>query len=303
MSTGTRRIAVTGPGGRIGHGLCAGLTARGWTVIPLARRPDRFGPTTRPFDLGHETPPDLSSCDALVHLALDHLPGRYRGGEGDDPAGFLRRNRDGTARLFAAAEAAGVARVIFLSSRAVYGPQPRGARLTEATPCVPDTLYGQVKLAGEALLRGRAFDGVALRATGIYGPPPPGQLFKWADLIAAYAHGVPVAPRQGTELHLDDLTAAVDLLLRRAPADLPPCLNISDLLLDRRDLLALWTRLTGQTGPLPPRCDPKDFNVMNTDRARALGWRPQGQAGLEAALRDHADTLGIRPLRGPCPID
>jgi UDP-glucose 4-epimerase len=46
----------------------------------------------------------FAGTDAVVHAAFDHLPGRYRGGEGDDPARFRRINLDGSVRLFESAK-------------------------------------------------------------------------------------------------------------------------------------------------------------------------------------------------------
>ena len=41
----------------------------------------------------------VRGADVLVHAALDHLPGIYRGGEGDDLASFLRTNVGGSLEL------------------------------------------------------------------------------------------------------------------------------------------------------------------------------------------------------------
>ena len=40
-------------------------------------------------------------ADTLVHAALEHVPGRFRGGEGDDLAGYLRANVGGGLALLA----------------------------------------------------------------------------------------------------------------------------------------------------------------------------------------------------------
>ena len=97
-----------------------------------------------PWDLA-DPAPRLPPADALVHLALAHVPGAYRGGEGDDPAGFRRLNLDGTLRLF---DAAGPARIVFLSSRAVYGDHRRGETLRETDAPAPDSLYGDDQARG-----------------------------------------------------------------------------------------------------------------------------------------------------------
>ncbi|MDO5606325.1 MAG: NAD(P)-dependent oxidoreductase [Paracoccus sp. (in: a-proteobacteria)] len=273
------RIAVTGGGGLVGRFIVNEALGAGDRVTVLGRRapvPGFFDAPAgfMPFDLAGEAP-DLAGYDAVVHAAFDHVPGRYRGGEGDDPAGFLARNLDGSARLFAAAARAG-ARVVFISTRAVYGPHP--GRLGEDVPCRPDTLYGRAKLGAEQVLAGQP--AMILRATGVYGPAGPGQRHKWADLFDDFAAGRPIAPRAGTEVHGADLAAAVRLGLAGAAG----VYNVSDLLLDRHDLLAEWARLSGRTGAVPARADRGFDGVMTTTRLRDLGWRPGGLAALRRAL-------------------
>ena len=102
------RLLLTGASGYLGGFIAAGARAAGDHVTALGRG-DAGLDGFIPFDLG-AAPPDLPRADALVHAAFDHVPGRYRGGEGDDPAGFTARNRDGSARLFDASQAAGIER-------------------------------------------------------------------------------------------------------------------------------------------------------------------------------------------------
>jgi len=260
-------VLITGGTGRVGRFIAAAVRAAGHRVTLLGR-----GPGQHPWSLS-EAAPTLPPADALVHAALHHAPGAYRGGEGADPARFVRLNRDGTAALFAAARAM---RVVFLSTRAVYGDHRRGEILRETDPLAPDSLYGAVKRAGEAALGPR---GVALRATGVYGGPE----HKWTGLFAAYLRGAPVAPRCGTEVHGADLAAAVCLLLERP--DTGP-FNVSDILLDRHDLLARVAALAGCPHPPPPRAAGPPPGVMATGRLRGLGWRPGGWARLDAFLAE-----------------
>ncbi len=283
------KVGVTGASGTVGHWIAAGLLSAGHRVVALGRRPSRHaGAEFRPFELGGPAP-ELAGIGALVHAAFSHVPGRYRGGEGDDPAGFVRLNRHGTLRLFEAARAAGVGRVVFLSSRAVHGGWPPGTALHEGLRARPDTLYGEVKVAAEralAALSGPGFAGVSLRATGAYGPPVPGLAHKWRPLLDAFARGEAIAPRVGTEVHAGDLADAVRLLVgAEAGALAPGVFHCSDILLDRRDLLAEWSALTGAGGPLPERADAGQVSVMHSERLRALGWRPRGRAGVTETLR------------------
>lgn len=288
------RVGVTGGTGLVGRFIVNGLLACGHQVVVLTRSAPAPGffdgaVTHRPYDLGAGGP-DLAGLDGVVHAAFDHIPGRYRGGEGDDPEGFLRRNLDGSLRLFDAAAKTG-ARVVFISSRAVYGPQD--GILTEEMECRPDTLYGQAKLRAEQALLASGQPATILRATGVYGPPGPGQRHKWGDLFDDFAAGRSIAPRVGSEVHGDDLARAVRLGLTGAAG----VFNVSDMLLDRHDLLAEWSAVSGIKGQLPPHADASKFNQMATEKLQALGWRPGGRGLLRHTLAQMAADAGF-PLDG-----
>lgn len=282
------KVALTGATGLVGRFLLHSLAARGHEVVTLGRQAVA-GNEHRRWALGEAAP--LAGCDALVHAAFLHVPGHYRGGEGDDPEGFVAANRDGSLRLFHEAREAGLTRALFLSSRAVYGDYPSGTALTEDLAPRPDTLYGEVKWAAEQGLSALARPGfatAAIRATGIYGPLGlSGPDHKWRGLFDAFLAGETVTPRVATELHGDDLAAAVALLLEAPEAALAPrSFNASDITLDRRDLLERVARITGRGGPLPDRADASRVSAMRCDRLWQLDWRPRGMEGLDAALRE-----------------
>jgi nucleoside-diphosphate-sugar epimerase len=282
------KIAVTGATGFVGHYTVAHLLGTGHEVTALGRRPS-LHPAARftAFDLD-APPPDLSGHDVLVHAALSHVPGRYRGGEGDAPEVFLRRNLEGTLRLFETVRDQGVPRILFLSSRAVYGDYPPGTSLHEDLAPRPDTLYGEAKRRAEEALARLAADGLevaSLRATGVYGPPVPGLAHKWTPLLGDFARGRPIATRAATEVHAGDLAEAIRLLAVAEPAALSPMhFNVSDFVLDQRDLLAQYAELAGVDLPLPARSDVETVSVMTTERLRRLGWRPSGPARLRETL-------------------
>lgn len=286
------RCLVTGGTGYVGRFIVEALLAAGHDVAVMGRSAPPDGFFSRPvrfisFALDpRSVPPPIIEADYLVHAAFDHVQGKFRGGEGDDPENFRRRNLDGSVALFEAAKAAGVRRAVFLSSRAVYGPRPRGEWLDEADEPRPDTLYGEVKLAAERALgniSGPDFQGISLRVTGAYGPAGPGRRHKWADLFADYLAGRSIEPRVGTEVHGHDVASAVRLVLETAePAD--PVLNVSDLIVDRRDLLDMARRACGASIPLPPAADRLSINPMRTERLRALGWRPGGEKLLQETV-------------------
>ncbi|MHA7874034.1 NAD-dependent epimerase/dehydratase family protein [Roseivivax sp.] len=262
------KVALTGAGGVVGGLIAAALAARGDSILRLG------GPD---WQLGGPAP-DFGGAEALVHCAFHHAPGRFRGGDAGDPEGFRAKNHSGSRALFEAAVDAGVTRILFLSSRAVFDGYPRGTRLTEDLPPRPAEIYGEVKAGAEAALAALPVSSVALRATGVYGPGPAN---KWRGLIADYLAGRAVAPRIGTEVHGADLAEAVALLLD-APGVTGP-VHCSDLLLDRRALLAEVASLTGAAHPLPAATADAP-GVLDCARLAELGWRPGGMERLRADL-------------------
>lgn len=289
---------VTGGTGFVGRFIVEHLLGSGHEVRITGRKAPKEGFFSKPvafFRAGLEEPEQfeaaLSGADCLVHAAFDHLPGRYRGGEGNDPEGFGRRNLDGTIALFEGARQAGVSRAVFLSSRAVYGSRwPTGVLLEEAAVPRPDTLYGEVKLVGEhelERLSGSAtFCGVSLRLTGVYGSAGKGAANKWDGLFRDYLAGRQVPVRVGTEVHGADVASAV-LLMLESPADAVRgrVFNVSDVTVDTRDILEVVQAAKQVSHPLPPASDKIPVNAMSTAWITALGWRPGGMALFRQAVR------------------
>ncbi|MFJ2162483.1 UDP-glucose 4-epimerase GalE [Streptomyces sp. NPDC087856] len=90
-----------------------------------------------------------------------HLAAKKQVGESVDlPLHYYRENVEGLRVLLEAVTAAGVPSFVFSSSAAVYG-MPDVELVTEETPCVPMSPYGETKLAGEWLVRATG------RATGL----------------------------------------------------------------------------------------------------------------------------------------
>ena len=91
--------------------------------------------------------------DGVIHVAGF----KYAGVSVQQPLHTYTQNVTGTATLLAAMAEAGVGRIVFSSSAAVYGT-PETDLVTEATPKSPESPYGESKLIGEWLLadQGRA---------------------------------------------------------------------------------------------------------------------------------------------------
>ncbi|MGW7606188.1 UDP-glucose 4-epimerase GalE [Streptomyces sp. NPDC054766] len=96
------------------------------------------------------------SVTGVVHLAAKKQVGESV----ELPLHYYRENVEGLRVLLEAVTAASVSAFVFSSSAAVYG-MPDVELVTEETPCVPMSPYGETKLAGEWLVRATG------RATGL----------------------------------------------------------------------------------------------------------------------------------------
>ncbi|MBT2470619.1 UDP-glucose 4-epimerase GalE, partial [Streptomyces sp. ISL-66] len=82
-----------------------------------------------------------------------HLAGKKQVGESvEKPLHYYEENVQGLTVLLGAVAAAGVRNFLFSSSASVYG-MPDVDLVTEDTPCLPLSPYGETKLAGEWLVR------------------------------------------------------------------------------------------------------------------------------------------------------
>ncbi|MBF4463261.1 MULTISPECIES: NAD-dependent epimerase/dehydratase family protein [unclassified Rathayibacter] len=165
------RVLVTGASGLLGGAVAAGLVAEGHEVRTFQRRPS--GVTGVEEARGSLTDPRaveeaVADSDAVVHLAAKvSLAG--------DPADFDRVNVDGTRRLLAAAERAGVRRFVQVSSPSVahVGSSLVGADAEPADPRRARGDYARTKARAEVLALGAdapSFSVVAVRPHLVWGP-------------------------------------------------------------------------------------------------------------------------------------
>jgi len=111
----------------------------------------------------------MDGVDAVMLLAAIPLKDCEQ-----DPQLALKVNIEGTLNIIEATIAHDVRRLIFSSSASVYGNALQ-TPMSEAHPFNNDTFYGATKVAGEQMLRARAFahpnlTWVALRYMNAYGP-------------------------------------------------------------------------------------------------------------------------------------
>ncbi|MDP9531178.1 NAD-dependent epimerase/dehydratase family protein [Pseudomonas protegens] len=177
----TERILVTGGAGFIGSHLVDALLAKGYGVRVL----DDLS-TGKVSNLPVDNPQlqlvvgdvadaaalaeAMHGCGAVVHLAaVASVQASV-----EDPVRTHQSNFIGTLRVCEAMVAAGIRRVVFASSAAVYGNNGEGTPINEDTPKSPLTPYAADKLASEYYLdfyrRQHGLEPVILRFFNIFGP-------------------------------------------------------------------------------------------------------------------------------------
>lgn len=266
---GGLRIAVTGAGGFIGARLAALLASRPG-VAEVRRLARRRGSGAIPVRLDDpaQVRAALRGCHAAVHCAFDafDLPANLRMAEA----------------LAGAALDAG-ARLVHLSSAAVYEPLPDGA-LEEGGNAAPNgDAYRDAKLAvEEALLasaRDRGLDLVVLQPTIVYGPGGGA----WTDSpLRELLTGDVVLPAQGEGLcnavFVDDVCQAAIAALT---ADLAP----GERFLVSGAVPVRWREFLGAYEHMLGVRSLRLSNMPPPEAARPPGGHPAPRVGMAAALK------------------
>ena len=210
-------------------------------------------------------------------------------------------NIRGTLNVLQAARAAGVKRVVFATSAAVYGNNPDLPKRETMLP-EPESPYALAKLAGEYYLRlySRLYgvETVALRYFNVFGPRQDGKSM-YSGVISRFMDDI----RQGRAptifgdggqtrdfVFVKDIVQA-NLLAMRTPGVSGEVYNVATG--KQVSLLQLWDRLKHITGSsLEPRfLDPRSGDIRHSladiDKIRKrLGYQPKFSLdeGLRALL-------------------
>jgi UDP-glucose 4-epimerase len=308
------KILVTGAAGYIGSVVTERLVEHGHTVVALDNlrhgHRDAVNPAAR-FIQGdlldrewlHEQV-RRAGVDAVVHLAAEALIDESV----RDPGRFFRVNVTGGLNLLDAMVAAGVTRIIFSSTAAVYG-EPEAVPIREDARLQPVNSYGESKLAFERAMawyqRAHGLRHVSLRYFNACGATE-----RSGERHEPETHLIPILLDAalgrrsmrlfGTDydtpdgtcvrdyVHVIDIADAHLLCLKHIDAIEPTAFNLGNGSgYSNRQVIAAVERVTGRSIPVaaaPRRPGDPARLVASADRiARDLGWRP-AMADLESMI-------------------
>ncbi|MFI5529110.1 NAD-dependent epimerase/dehydratase family protein [Kitasatospora sp. NPDC051853] len=205
------RVLLTGGSGFIGGAVLRQLES-GRDAPPLRVLVNRRAPVTGrgaaelvPADLAD--PASLRGVCSGVHTVL-HLASQI----GGSPGRLRQVNRDGTAALLAEAAAAGVRRVVYLSTTAVYRDGVH-RDLTEYQPDLrPGSETSRSRLAAERLVL--AAGGTVLRPHLVYGAGDRWVVPALAELLRRLPHWIDGGRARMSVIAVEDLARPIAALAR-----------------------------------------------------------------------------------------
>ncbi|HET8701112.1 MAG TPA: NAD-dependent epimerase/dehydratase family protein [Nitrococcus sp.] len=293
-------MAVTGASGFIGGAFLEQLARERHNVVALVRRPTALqGATVRvvgDLENAKGLAEALKGVDVLIHLAARAHVMREQS-FGTLPL-YRAVNVEGTRRLAAAAVAAGVRRIVFVSSIKVNGERTAARPFTAGDEPAPQDAYGVSKREAEAALWRIAgetdLEVTVIRPPLVYGPSVKGNMRRLASLVQ---RGLPLpfgAVRNRRSFvsvyNLCDLlvrciehpAAAGQIFLASDGEDLstPGLIREMAAALSRPvrlwpvpvPVLRLMGRLTGSLDEIDRLCDSLQMDIAKT--RELLGWHP-----------------------------
>ena len=306
--SGRGTILVTGGAGYIGSHACKALSRAGWTPVSYDDLSTGHAAAVKWGPLEPGSLHDRGRLDAVLAAhapaAVMHFAARSDVGESArDPAKYWRDNVAGSLTLLEAMRDAGVNRLVFSSTCAVYGDQD-GVTLDEGCPTAPIGAYGASKRAIEDMARdfgaAHGLATVTFRYFNVAGADPEAEIGEAHDpethlvplMLLAVAGRRPGLTLHGTDyptpdgtcirdyVHVWDLVAAHVLGLERLLAGAPSRLyNLgTGQGFSVREVVEASRAVTNRAVPLtegPRRPGDAVRLVSGSSRAaRELGWTP-----------------------------
>lgn len=316
------KLLVTGGAGYIGSVVVERLLAQGHTVEILDNLSTGHADSVLDGALWHEA--DLlhvgsildSSFDGVIHLAARSLVGESVA----HPERYWHGNIVATLALLDAMREAGVPRLVFSSTAAVYG-EPAGASIAETDQTMPTNPYGASKLAIDHMLTAEAhahgLAAMSLRYFNVAGAS--GQLRERHDpethLIpnllkvaagekeSASIFGTDYPTPDGTAvrdyIHVLDLAEAHLLALNAAEPGTHAIYNLgTGTGTSVREVIDTVREVTGEQVPAveePRRAgDPAVLVASGQQALQDLGWRPT--RGIREMVADAWQGLQVEKV-------
>lgn len=227
-SGATMTTLITGAAGFVGCNLCRYFTPRhhlrlAVRAIPAGASLRDFGEVIASGDVCGTTDwsESLRGIQVVVHLAnRAHIT---REDTADPVAAFREVNVAGTRRLAEQAAAAGVRRLVYLSSVKVLGERTQTQAFADTSVPAPEDPYGQSKWEAEQVLQQVAaktgLEVVVLRPPLVYGP---GVGANFGRLMHWVAKGMPLPlaaiDNRRSLIHVGNLANAIELCLTHPAA-------------------------------------------------------------------------------------
>jgi UDP-glucose 4-epimerase len=310
------RVLVTGGSGFIGRHVVRLLLADGHHVRVVDRHehPDVDTVVGELGDAGVLDRATGGGVEAVVHLAAETSVL----GSVERPVRVHEVNVDATGALLELARQRGIGTFVLASTNAVVGAYD--GVFTEQVPLRPLTPYGATKAAGEMLLSGYAgaygLRAPVLRLTNVYGP---GMREKDSFVprmlkAAAAGRGVQVygdGLQRRDLVHVHDVARAFAMTVSppvgREPWPSGPTIIGSGSSVTVLDMLEAARAASGREIPaehVPAKDGEMPAVVVDTSRARSLGWQPEvsladGMAMAWADLADGSPTHEVEPVETP----
>jgi dihydroflavonol-4-reductase len=258
------RAFVTGATGFIGSHVARKLRERGDDVVALVRTPDK---AEGPQELGCElVEGDLSSedamrrgmegCDAVFHVAAVYKVGIPK----SERKPMVDANVRGTERVLDAAIDAGVAKIVYVSTAAVFG-NTRGQIVDETYRRPEDggflSCYDETKFRSHEIARDRIAKGapvVIVQPGGVYGPGDHSEIGNMIDQTRTGKLRARAFPELGFSMvHVEDV--ADGILLAHDRGQVGEAYILGGELATMGDLIDKVAAISGQKAPrltLPP---------------------------------------------------
>ncbi|MCM5555080.1 NAD(P)-dependent oxidoreductase [Pleomorphomonas sp. NRK KF1] len=291
------RVVVTGSSGRIGSAICRALGSV-CEIVGADNRPSSATPFVGDISDRVFLARLLEGADAVIHTAALHAP--HVGAVPDSE--FQRINVDATFLVAAMARDAGVRRLVFTSTTALYGAVigvGACAWIDEEVRPVPRTVYHRTKLAAENILEEMAAPDLSIRILRLSRcfPEP-------ANLMALYRLHRGVDLRDAVEAHVMALRNGGAAFQRYVISAQTPFSreDLPELAIDAPRVIArrapgLFEDFARRGWALPLGID-RVYASMNA--AEDLGWRAEHgfEAVIESLSIGDTDVLPPTSLTG-----